>query len=180
MTLLYQSAQMTGFLLPLVAGLAYLCVSWIFGAIFGGDADGSTDSGDGVENEQTISIFSPRIIAMFFVGFGVGGGIATVFDAPVVIASLCGLAGGAGMGTVMVILMRAFYRNQANSDVSPHEAIGKLASVCLAVDGRPGEVLVSLRGQHMIYTAISQSNKQYSVGSIAKVVNQNGSTLILE
>ncbi len=179
-----QSAQLSTFLLCLLAGLVYVVSSAAMGAIFGGD--GSDDShgdisGDNDTDHSTVSIFSPKIIAIFAIGLGGGGCIATAYGLSFTISLLVGLALGFALGALMVFGMRYLHSQRASSDIPTTSAVGQFATVNIAIPaGGTGEVSLTVLGQYMTYFARSKSNASFSKGSLAKVVGTNGGTLIVE
>ncbi len=151
--------QMT-FLTILGAGLVYILTTSILGQFFGGH-DGTHDGGhDGHDNDSshsTISIFSPKIIAIFMVGFGAAGTLSTHYGADVVIGTLVGVLGGGALGGLAFLGLRLLYSQQASSDIHISDAQGLTGSVLIDVPAvGAGEVGLSVRGQYLTYFARSQ------------------------
>jgi membrane protein implicated in regulation of membrane protease activity len=183
-SLFQQSSQLTTFLVCLLAGLAYVVASGILGMVFGGD--GTSDSADGSDGDSGdshdgMSIFSPKVIAIFAIGMGSGGSIATAYGLGFTAALLCGIGAGASFGGLLIFGARLLYKQRSSSDVQPSAAIGLMATVTIAIPSSgTGEVSLPVLNQYMTYLARSQSNQHLTKGTLAKVVAVNGGTLIVE
>jgi membrane protein implicated in regulation of membrane protease activity len=179
------STQALAFLTILAAGLVFLLVLWIFGAFAGGDDHGG-DGHDSVEggaehNFPTVSIFSPRIIAIFAVGLGAGGSIATIYGATALIALLIGIGSGLSPAALAVVGMRALYRQQASSEVQTTSAVGKIGTVANEIaPNQNGEVSLYVNGQYMTYMCRGKEPKVYPRGASVRVTSVNGSFVVVE
>ncbi len=161
---LFSSGQFLSFLSLLVIGFLYIVCGGIFGAIFGdhdgGDAEGGDfDGGHGHDldpNVASVSMFSPKVLAIFLVGFGAAGCIATFYAANVILATLAGLGAGVVLGALALFGMRALYRQNVSSQVPIAATLGRTALVTQRIppDGI-GTVGLTVNGQYQTYEAIA-------------------------
>jgi membrane protein implicated in regulation of membrane protease activity len=109
------------------------------GALFG---DHGHDMGHGVDHggdhDAIVSVFSPRVIGTFVMGFGAGGTIAVYGGAQPMAASLVGLGVGCVLGVVMYLITTMFYSQQSNTVVRMDDVVGRTGIVTVAID--PGSV----------------------------------------
>jgi len=184
---LRDSTQLLVFSLCIATGLVYLVAAWALGQFGGGHGDGGhehdhdADHG-GDSGHATVSIFSPKIIALFCVGLGAGGALATVYGLGVTSSSLIGLASGLGLGGLMVGMLRMLYSQQASSNLDIDSAIGRIGTVTIDImPGATGEIALSVSGQYTTFFARARmSELLISRGREVKVVSVSGSTLIVE
>jgi len=181
MNTLFSSGQFLAFLTILGVGLAYILVTGLLGHIFGGDNDTDGDvSGDNDSSHDTISVFSPKVIALFMVGFGAGGSVATYYDLGVIASTLIGLGSGFALGGIALLGLRLLYGQQASSEISIGDAVGLTGIVTIDIPAvGTGEVGVTVRGQYMTYFAASRGisiprNTSVKIESVA------GSYLIVQ
>ncbi len=185
MNLLVFTPQFLTFLTILSAGFTYIVLGWLFSHILGDHADAHSDgdTGDVDHNHETVSIFSPKVVAIFMVGFGAGGSIATSYAIGALGATLTGLGVGALFGTAGLGFMRALYAQQATSCIPMSAAVGQPATVSSDIPvGGTGEVSLSVNGQYMTYFARSVADTAISLrrGSTVTVVALQGTTLIVK
>lgn len=182
-----QTGQLTVFISIGLVGFVYLAVSALFGGL-GHDTDGGHELGgdndtDGIGHghEPTVSIFSTKVIAIFLVGFGGAGAIASHSGLSV------GWAVGAGLGSGVVFgfagwgMLRAMYRQQSNSALDTNNAIGELGQVTINIpEGGVGEVGVSVQGSYSTYSARTEDGRPLSFGRRVKVKSNQGGQLVVE
>ncbi len=185
-SLLLSSGQFLSFLTILGMGFVYIVLGWLLSSILGDHADShSADSSDGHgdshdHNHETVSIFSPKVVAIFMVGFGAGGAIATHGTFGVVGSTLLGLATGVVFGVLGLTFMRALYSQQASSEIQTSEAIGRRGTVTIDIpQNGVGEVSLSLNGQYMTYSARSMSGVAIPRTHPVTVASTNGGGEIL-
>jgi len=141
--------------------------------------DGGHDGGH--ENGTIISIFSPRVIAMFMMGFGGAGGVAYFYQWGYPWSSAIGLGCGLLMGAMMFYLLDFFARQQCNSLVATQDLIGQAGTVEVAIGAnQPGEVAVSYAGRYATYLARAKGGKTVNRGCKVTIVETVGSDLIVE
>lgn len=178
------SLQMTTFATLLCVGLIYLVLSASIGAAFGGDSDSPDVDHPDVEGDfhgPAVGIFSPKVIAIFLVGFGAGGGVATNYDAGPLLATAAAIATGMGVGGIGVLLLRVFYKQQASSEIDKNDALGAIGTVTNEVPpGGAGEVTVSVKGQLMTYICRSPNNLVLHRGARVKIHRIEGPDMIVE
>lgn len=173
---LFESAQFVSFFCLLAIGFVYLIGTFAIseiGDLFGGDAPDAS-----AESHDTISVFSPTVVAIFLVGFGGVGSIATYYGISVVLSSLMSLVSGAALGGLAYLGINALSRQQSDSSVEPLGAVGKIATVTLDIPSQGlGEVGLTVNGQYMTYTAKHHGVSPIRRGQSVKVTMVNGSLL---
>lgn len=175
LSFLAAGSQFGTFTFLLALGFLYLVGAFLFDGVFGGgDADSPDHDGD------IISVFSPKVVAIFLVGFGAAGALATHFGLSVVPAIAWAFGGGGALGALGYLGTRALYRQQCSSDVNPADAVGRYATVTTAIPANGvGEVSVSVAGQHMTYTARSSDSAPVARTRQVKVAAVTGNDLIV-
>ncbi len=175
---LFDSAQFLSFFVLLALGFLYLILTFVIsnvGDLFGGDA-----AHLGADGHETISVFSPTVLAIFLVGFGAIGSIATYYRVPIVGSSVYALGAGAIMGGLGYLGTKALYGQQSNSEISPIAALNRVATVSVDIPKQGlGEVNVSVNGQYMTYMA-NATTDPLRRGQTVKVVSVNGSILTVQ
>jgi len=171
----------TTFITVFLAGLAYIVLSWMFGSIFGGEAAHLDDSGSDMDGHETstISIFSPRIIAIFCVGFGAAGYLfRTQYDNQLG-AILAGLATGTAFAALFLLGMKLLHNQQASSNIDAASAVGQTGVITtdFSEEGL-GEVGVTISGQYV--TCLCQGSEHFSRGTRVIVKNKQGPYLFVE
>ena len=191
--ILFTSTQGISFLTILAAGFVYLLISGLLSAghDLGHDAHlDATNAADGAGhaenvsegNHPTISIFSPRIIAIFAVGLGGGGAIGTFYGLSLTLSLLIGLALGAILGALGSFGMKLLYNQQASSEVRTENSVGRTATVTVEIaPAAAGEIGLTVQGQYMTYLARGKDPaKTYPKGSLVKVSQVADSVIIVE
>lgn len=177
--LLSSLTQFSAFLTILGLGFAYIVGTSILGAVFGLDHDADAHDGDASHDHEAISVFSPKVIAIFMVGFGGAGCLATHYGVSAVTATLIGLAGGSALGAAALFGLRLLHSQQASSEIHVTDTIGLSATVTLDIPtvGR-GEVGVNVKGQYLTYSAQSRG-VAFSRNTAVRIQAVEGSTLIV-
>lgn len=177
-----QAGQTTVFISIGLIGFVYLAISALFGGL-GHDADGGHDAGtgDGHDGDTAVSIFSFKVIAIFLVGFGGVGAIASHQDKSVAFSVLAGLGSGVLFGFVGLAMLRAMYRQQSNSAIDTNNAVGRIGQVTINIprDG-VGEVGVTVQGSYSAFSARTESGEPLISGRRVKVKSNAGGQLIVE
>lgn len=151
------SIQPLTFLTILGAGLVYIVLTAALSQFTGGDDTDASHDGDTDSGHDTISIFSPKIIAIFMVGFGAAGVLATHYGANVITATLSGVAGGGGLGGLALLGLRLLYSQQASSEIHISDALNLSGLVTVEIPTvGAGEVGVTVKGQYLTYGATSR------------------------
>lgn len=170
------------FVALMAAGLIIL----LGGALFGHDHDGGFDhdhdSGhDAGGDEPTVSMFSPKVIGTFILGFGGGGFLAEHAGNGAVSSSFIGLGTGLLMGLLMYLVLRLMYGQQATSLVSTGTLVGKTGTVVIAIDaGTVGQVVVRVGTEAPTYLARTSPGKSIAKGKTVKVVATSGSEVVVD
>jgi len=174
-----------------IAGIIYICL-FIFSTIFalasfllGGGHEVDTDVGAEVDVQvdhdiggHLPSFFSPRVLALFVVGFS-GMGIIAHFGWRMEPArsSLLGLAGGFVMGGLAYGLILLLYREQASSAPAGSDYSGLAGRVSVGIpQGGTGEVSVVVRDQFRSLMAVSADGKPIPEGRSVKIISVAGGT----
>jgi len=161
-----------------VAAFLVMC-----GGLFFGHDDAAMDQADADagEAEPTVSIFSTKVLAALFMGFGAAGAIATHYGADYIQASLIGLAAGLLLAGAMYLVMGLFYRQQASSLTPTSAAVGCSGTVTVTIgEGEAGEIGLTLEGQYRTFSATSADGKAVAKGQAVRVVRTLGSHLVVE
>jgi membrane protein implicated in regulation of membrane protease activity len=168
-----------------IALAAFILVAGSF--LFGSDHDVDHDHGDmghdaeGGLGEPTISIFSTKVIATLFMGFGAAGAIARTYQLSYLASSMIGLLCGAVLGGLMYLVLAIFYRQQASSLVPTSSAVGCTGTVTVSIgENAMGEVGVHVQGQYATYLASSTDGSPIAKGQAVRVVRTLGSQLVVE
>jgi len=169
----------------MAAGLILL----VGGALFGHDHDGGFDhdhdhdSGHdaGQGNEPAVSIFSPKVIGVFILGFGGGGFLARHAGTGTVGSSFIGVGTGLLMGLMMYLVLKLMYGQQATSLVSTGTLVGKTGTVTIGIDaGAVGQVVVRVGTEAPIYLARTSSGKSIAKGKTVRVIATSGSEVVVD
>ena len=166
-------------------GFLYVLLTSIVGHDhdFGHGDFGHDDFGHDAEHAgaEIASILSPRVVAMFLMGFGAAAGVARFYDLSYPLSCLAGIVAGGLIGGVMFFILEFFAKQQANSLFETKSLVGNIGTVAVTIDGnQPGEVAVSYAGRYGTYVARSQSGEIIGKGSRVMVVEAVGSDLIVE
>jgi membrane protein implicated in regulation of membrane protease activity len=180
-----QAGQTTVFISIGLIGFVYLVGSAFFGGLGGGDTEGhdvdSGDAGDLNHGETAVSIFSFKVMAIFFVGFGGIGAIASHNDMSATTSAFLGLGSGAVFGLVGWSMLRAMYRQQSNSAILTDNAIGKIGQVTINIPSEGvGEVGVTVQGSYSAYSARTENGQPLSAGRKVKIKSNAGGQLVVE
>ena len=166
-----------------MAGLAYVAMLGLFS--FGHDHDvGGHDHAAGdhpAEHTPTVSVFSPKVIAIFMVGFGAAGFMASELHQSIFPATAWAAAGGAVIGGLAYAGLRLLYSQQVSSEVMISRVVGKTGTVTVTIptDG-VGEVSLTIDGQYLTYAArCAVVCPPIHVGSQVSIVRYYGSTLVV-
>jgi membrane-bound ClpP family serine protease len=168
--------------------LAGIIVS-VGGALFGHDHDGgfdhdhdhdhSHDAGHG--NEPAVSIFSPKVIGTFVMGFGAGGAIAQYLWGNIFRSSFAGILVGVVMAAIMYGVMDLLYSQQSTSLVQTGSLIGSPAMVTSEIDVNSlGQVTVRTGIEAPTYLARAAPGKHFAKGAAVVVVATSGSEVVVD
>lgn len=168
-----------------IALIGFLYV--LFTSIIGHAADvvhdighGGGDGHDG-DGEHMTSIFSPRIIAIFLMGFGASGGVARFYDYSYPMSCLIGFGIGFAVGLIMFWLMDFLAKQQCNSLIKTSDLVGQIGTVDVSLENSdPGEVSIQYGGRVGVYIARSSGGKNIAKGKRVKVLETAGSCLTVE
>lgn len=181
-----QTGQSTVFGSIGLLGFVYLMITALTGG-FGHDADGhdvhggDSHGGDGHNGEATISVFSPKVIAIFLVTFGGVGMIASNYGKSAWFSVFAGLCSGIVLAILALVLLRMFYRQQATSIIDTNLAVDQVGQVTIGIpEGGVGEVGVTVAGSYSSYSARSEDGKPISNGRRVKIKSNAGGQLVVE
>ena len=173
------------FLTIMIAGV----IVSIGGSLFGHDHDGGfdhdhdhdhgNDAGHG--NEPAVSIFSPKVIGTFVMGFGGGGAIAQYLWGNIFRSSLAGIVVGAIMAVIMYGAMKLLYSQQSTSLVQTGSLIGSPAMVITEIDANKlGQVTVRTGIEAPTYLARAAAGKHFAKGTAVVVVATSGAEVVVD
>ncbi|HNQ87953.1 MAG TPA: NfeD family protein [Verrucomicrobiota bacterium] len=172
-----------------IALAAFLVVggSFLFGSDHDHDHDhdhGHGDSGHDAgadSGDPTISIFSTKVVATLFMGFGAAGAIARYYERDYVVSSGIGLLSGVALAAIMYLMLGLFYSQQASSLVATHSAVGCAGTVTVPIEaGSLGEIGLSLGGEYRIFPARAQEGVALAKGQTVRVLRIVGTHVIVE
>ncbi len=173
------SPQFLTFLTILGIGFTYIVATSFLGMILGIGDDVDSHDGDASHDHETVSVFSPKVIAIFMVGFGGAGTLATHYGADPIISSLSGLTGGGILGTMALFGLRLLHSQQASSEINTSDAVGLPATVLVDIPTvGSGQVALTVKGQYLTYTASSRGIA-FPRNATVRVAAAEGSHLIV-
>lgn len=165
------------FFLIAVAGLMLLAISVIVGEIFDflsfefGDLGLGGDGGGPVTTPAIslgLTAFGATGMITQWAGWGVLLSVATSFVSAIAFAALGG----------WIALM--FYRQTSGTDDAFVAVVGKLGEVVTSITSTPGEVQISSYGSTHTRLARSLSGERIPSGTIVRIVDVMGNTLVVE
>lgn len=165
------------FFLIAIAGLMLLAVSVIVGEIFDflnfdfGDIDVGGDGGGPITTPAIslgLTAFGATGMITQWAGWGVVPSVITSFVSAVAFAAL---------GAWLAIL---FYRQTAGTEDAFVSVIGSLGEVVTSITTTPGEVQISSYGSTHTRLARSASGERIPTGTVVRVVDVMGNTLVVE
>jgi membrane protein implicated in regulation of membrane protease activity len=106
----------------------------------------------------------------------VAGSIATVYGAGPGLATGIGFIPGLIMAVIAWFVAYFLFKEQANSSIRPGQVVGAMGTVVTVIQsGSLGEVNISVNGQIVPYTAISEDGESaFQVGTRVKVIRDLG------
>lgn len=164
-----------------LAGLIVLAFSALFGG-HGDHVDGDVHALDhhGV-NDDVVSVFSPKIMAVFCVGFGAAGTIAAVLGADVFVSAFSGAGSGLILAAIAFFALSYMHKQQANSLVASDTVVGRSGRVTTAIPSQGvGEVGLTVQQQYGTHMARSKDGGPISTGQVVKVLGRTGGVLEVE
>jgi membrane-bound ClpP family serine protease len=133
------------------------------------------------EGGAVTSIFSPRVIAIFLMGFGGVGGVSRFYDHSYPSSCLFGFVAGIIVGGLMWGLLEFFARQQTNSLIPTSSLVGHIGTVDVEVEcDRPGSVSITVGEMANTYLARSANGTKIGKGKQVRVVSTSGSDLLVE
>lgn len=165
------------FFLIAVSGLMLLVASVVIGEIFDflsfefGDFDVGGDAGGPITTPAIglgLTAFGATGMITQWAGWGVVLSVSTSFVSAIAFAAL---------GAWLSIM---FYRQTAGTDDAFVSVVGKLGEVITSITTTPGEVQISSYGSTHTRLARSLSGERIPVGTIVRIVDVMGNTLVVE
>jgi membrane-bound ClpP family serine protease len=173
------------FLTIMLAGIIVSVGASLFGHDHDGgfdhdhDHDHGHDAGGG--NEPAVSIFSPKVIGTFVMGFGAGGAIAQYLWGNIFRSSFAGILVGAVMAAIMYGVMKMLYSQQSTSLVQTASLIGSPAMVTTEIDPNSvGQVTVRTGIEAPTYLARAPQGKHFAKGAAVVVVATSGAEVVVD
>ncbi len=166
----------TVYLVLFIFSVVFSIFSFIFGHDHDVSHDVSTEIGGHDIGAGMPSLFSARVLSLFFLGFSGMGLIAThAWNLGPALSSLCGIGLGLVLGGLAYAFMAMFYREQASSMATSEDYAdleGRVAST-IPADGT-GEISVVVKGQLKTIFAVSQDGATIPEGRPVKIVSMAG------
>jgi membrane protein implicated in regulation of membrane protease activity len=171
------------YLLFLILGSLGLLSSLIFGEMhhdvhFGHGMDfGHGDSG----HADSPRIFSLRVIFSFLLAFSIGGGSLYLNHEKLPLQILVGMTSGVLTGVGIWGLMKWIYGFQGESNIDSSSFVGKIAFVTIGTTNMGlAQVKLDSQGGDQLFMAQEESKKELFKNDKVKVVDRNGTTLIVQ
>lgn len=161
-------------------------VVYLFMSIGGHAADAAHDmvhgdTGHDGDNGHMVSVFSPRVVAIFMMGFGATGALARYSGCSYITSCFYALCVGFTVGGIMWAIAGFFAKSQSNSLFKTSDLVGQIGTVDVTIDHfNPGEVSIQYSGRTGVYTARSKGGKSIGKGHQVKVIETSGSDLTVE
>lgn len=164
----------TVFLSIAAIGFLFLLISLIFGEIFDFfHFDADLDHGGP-------SFFSTRVLSVFITAFGGVGAIGVRYGLTPGTASLAGVASGFALGSLIYFFARFLYNQQASSDMSVHDLVGRTGRVVVAIPAEGvGQVRLQIGETLVDKIARSHDGQPIPENAVARVEEILGETLVV-
>jgi hypothetical protein len=164
------------FLAIAAIGFVFLVISMVVGDLF--DNIGVDTSGlDGTDGH---GFLDSRAISVFVSSFGGFGAIGIQMGLSIVASSILGLGGGIVLGGLVTMFARFLYRQQASTSVAATQMVGRTAQVIVGIaPGSVGQVSCRIGEERVEKMARSKDNKEIKAGSMVKVEEIAGDSLIV-
>jgi hypothetical protein len=162
------------FLAIAAVGFIFLITALIFGEIFEFfDHDIDMDHGPG--------ILSSRVIAVFVTAFGAFGAIANSNGLSTGLSSVVGAGSGVLFGGLMAMFGKFLYGQQASSDVSAADLLGRPARVIIAIPAN-GVGQVRCRVGEELIDKIAQSHGGIAIAenTAVEIAEVLGETVVVK
>lgn len=165
------------FFLIAVAGLMLLAVSVIIGEIFDflsfdfGDFNIGGDGGGPVTTPA---------VALGLTAFGATGMVTQWAGWGAILSVITSTIAAVTFGILAAWLATLIYRQTAGTDDIFVSVVGSLGEVVTSITSTPGEVQVSSYGSTHIRLARSLTGERIPTGSVVRVVDVLGNTLVVE
>jgi hypothetical protein len=115
---------------------------------------------DGDLDNEGPGVFSLRVISVFFTAFGGAGAILLNKGAGVVASASVGVVSGFILGGLVYLFARFLYSQQASSDISSADLIGRTALVIVGIpENGVGQVRCIIGGSMVEKTARSKDGE---------------------
>lgn len=154
-------------------GLVLLVASIVFGELFDfidvdiGDADGGPISG--------------TVIAAGMAAFGAAGALASYYGWGVLLSAAVAVTAALSIGALSAWALASLYKQTGTTETSLNVLAGRLGEVTTAISGTGvGEVTVTGVDTTIQRLARSANGQPIARGSIVRVVDVMGSTLVVE
>ena len=160
-----------------LAGFIVLAFSALFGGHGGDHHHDFQHDGD----SDVVSIFSPKILAVFCVGFGAAGLIASILNAGVFVATFSGAGSGIILAAIAFFALSYMHKQQANSLVGTEDIVGRTGRVTTAIPSEGvGEVAVTIQQQYSTHMAKAKGGQAIAIGQTVKILGRTGGVLEVE
>lgn len=192
------------FTIPAVAGTLYFLIKLFFQGLggdmdhsldlhadfdgdFDADLDGNLDTEVGHESaSHDFKVVSLQTLSAFFMGGGwMGLAAYRLLDLSPAVASLVAVASGAGVGWLLLTLLRATLRLQNSGNIDLGDTVGLVGEVYVHVPGwgrGAGRVTLVVRDRRREYNAVQSGEVEIPTGARVRVAsaNRGSNTLTVE
>jgi hypothetical protein len=159
-------------------GFLFVLISFLFGEIFE-SLDFGHDFDHDVAHEGP-GIFSARVISIFITAFGGFGAIAVSKGVGTLASSVIGLGGGIALGALVYFFARFLYSQQASSDITTEDLIGRTAQVVIAIPAGDAGQVRCIVGESMIdKIARSRDGSAIPHNSLVRIEDVTGESVIV-
>lgn len=169
-------SPLTVFLAIGAIGFLFVLISFLFGEIF---------EGLGLDFHHDLShegpgIFSARVISIFVTAFGGFGAIAVSEGLGPLASSIIGLGGGGVLGALVYFFARFLYSQQASSDITTEDLIGRTAQVVIGIPAGDAGQVRCIVGESMIdKIARSKDGSPIPHNSLVRIEEITGESVIV-
>jgi membrane protein implicated in regulation of membrane protease activity len=179
---LFNSSQTLLFTAIAVGSFLFVAGSFLFGGDHHDVGDHDHDvGGDFHDNDASLSLFSPKVIFTFLLGFGAAGAVASHYELRTHWCVLIGIGCGICLALVAYGMLTLIYKQQATSLINTNNAIGRTAQVLTEIPPNgTGEVGLEVQGQYQTYLARARRNDGIPKGSRVTVVENQAGQLVVE
>ncbi len=170
-----------------LAGSTFSFISLVFGGDADHDADVDVSADDADVGDDVHDVHAPGVVSvgglfLMLTGFGGVGYILQYYTERILFSALGGLMSGWLFAALLMAVLRAFYKQQASSQIRVNEIVGSHGIVTVTIPGGNslGEVQLSVYDTQMNRPATSSASESIPRGARVKVRSYLGGTVVVE